>query len=215
MTKKTISITRALVELKQAQDRISSAVSEGKFVGIQIGLNAQAKVLNSHVALPAFTSSIQGSFDKVDALIKNRAELKSAIVKSNAVTFVEVLGQRMTVAEAIELKSTAGYRQQYLNTLRHQLATAKAVVDRDNNTLDEAIEKLLTSVLGTDKGKTDPEAYNNIANPQKQAKVRTLIDPAKIEERIEKLQSEIQALNGELDFVLSESNARTTIEVSM
>lgn len=215
MATQNISITRALVELKRIGERINAATSQGKFVAVQVGQETKAKVQGSNASIADTVTQIQGSFDKVDALIKNRSALKAAIVKSNANTNVVILGQTMTVAEAIELKSTVAFREQYLNMLRYQLTNARNVIDRGNNELEASIDKLLTTMYGSEKTKVDADAYNVVANPQKANKLLSLIDPAGIEKRIEKLQEEINNINGEIDFVLSESNARTTVAVDM
>ena len=215
MAIQNISITRALVELKRIGERISTATSQGKFVAVQVGQETKAKVQGSNASIADTVAQIQGSFDKVDALIKNRSALKAAIVKSNANTNVVILGQTMTVAEAIELKSTVNFREQYLNTLRYQLTNARNVIDRSNNELEASIEKLLTTMYGSDKTKVDADSYNIVATPQKANKLLSLIDPVGVEKRIEKLQEEINNINSEIDFVLSESNARTTVAVDL
>lgn len=209
-----ISITRALVELKRLDERISQSVLSGVYVGITQGLNDKKVVHKSNQSIQAVSAAIQSSFDKVDALTKNRAELKGKIVLSNAVTQVTINGRTMSVAEAIELKSTASARKQFLQMLRNSFTNAKNTVDRENAVLQETIDKHLTTLYGSDKTKVDQEAAKSVSEFQKSQKQLELLDPAGIEKRIEALQEEISVLESELDFVLSESNARTEIEVT-
>jgi hypothetical protein len=73
---------------------------------------------------------------------------------------------------------------------------------------------MVTQVMGaSDKGKVDTTSYEAIAVPQRNAKEAALLDPKGIAEQIKKLTDEIGLVELELDFLLSESNAVTMIEV--
>lgn len=215
MTKKTISITRALVELTRLGDRINQAISQGTYVSRTQGKEAQKKVVGSNKTVADVTKDIQGSFDKVESLIKNRAALKAAIVLSNAETKVEVAGTEMTVAEAIELKSSVTYRESFLYQVRTQFTNAQSAVERDNAKLEEVIQALLTTAYGADKTKITEDTVKAISDPQRNSKEFALLDPVDAAKKIESLTEEVQQIKGELDFVLSESNARTEIEVEL
>lgn len=121
----------------------------------------------------------------------------------------------MTVVEAIELKTSVVYRQTYLNQLCRQLVTGKQAVERANADLESKIEASLNTVYGSEKAKISSELVDQIAKPQRLQKEQSLLDPGKIEAKIEKIQEEISAIESELDFVLSESNARTTVTVTL
>lgn len=210
---KKISITRALVELKRLGDQINSAILTGKFVARTQGKNSYRKVIGSNDSVEAMNAKIQGSFDKVEALIANREKMKSAIVLSNATTKVMVLGREMTVAEAIELKATIDFRTAYRNQLRGQLMVGLSEVEKANTALDTAIEVSVNTIFSSEKSKVDADTLRSVSGPQKEQKEAALLDPAKIESRIEKLSNEISELTFEVDFILSESNAKTIIEV--
>lgn len=210
-----MSVTRALVELKRFEERITRAINEGLFVTSTVGLEANRKVNGLNKTVAETSQMIQGSFDKVDSLIKNRAAVKAAIVKSNAATKVNILNQEMTVAEAIELKSTVNLRSLYLNQIRTQLQRARLTVDAANKALEESIDKLLTTAYGNEKGKVESAQFDAISAPQRRQRQAELLDPVGVESRIEKLQEEISQINSEIDFALSESNARTEIEVEV
>lgn len=213
MTEKTISITRALVELKRLNDRISTAISSGKFVSRTIGKNSFQKVVGSNESVEQTKSKIQASFDSVEALINERQKIKSQIVLSNANTKVKVLGKEITVAEAIELKGTVQFRTQYLNTLRIQLLSENKEVEKANVGLEVLIDSLMNTIYGADKSKIDATILANVANPQRDQKEVALLDPQGISARIKQVEEDISNLSSELDFTLSESNAKTTITV--
>lgn len=210
-----MTVTRALVELKRLDDRINSAISQGVFVGVTVGKDAQRKVVNSHISVSEAENQIKGSFDTVEQLIANRQKIKSAVVLSNAQTKVTVLGREMSVAEAIELKSTITFRTVFANTLKRQSQAAQLAVNDLQTKLDDAIERGVTTLYGSDKSKVDAGAYEAVATPQRNSKQPAVLDPQKISEKIAKVEKEISDLSSEVDFILSESNARTTIEVDI
>lgn len=211
--KQQMSITRALVELKKLNDRINTAIQSGKFISRTVGKNTNAKLAEGLGTVDQMKAKIQASFDAVDSLIANRERIKAAIVLSNATTMVQVLGRTITVAEAIELKSTVALRQSYLTLMRTQLMRETASVNSVNIALDATIEASLNAIYGSEKSKIDENTYKSVAGPQKEQKEAALLDPCKIEDRIVKLTEEIEELSSSLDFTLSESNARTIVEV--
>lgn len=209
----TMSITRGLVELKRLNDRITTSINSGKFVAVTVGKNQHRKLVGSNMSVDQMCGAIQSSFDSVDSLIDNRQKIKSAIVMSNAITKVIVMGREMSVAEAIELKGTITFRNLYLNAMRLQLMRSNSQVDLANAALDAAIEVSLNSIYGSEKSKICDDTYKSVSGPQKEQKEAVLLDPSKIEDKIAKLVDEISILESEIDFTLSESNARTTIDV--
>lgn len=215
MTMQKISVTRALVELKRLDERITKAIASGVFVARTVGRDTNKKVVGSSDSVTAVEQKIQGSFDRVTSLISNREAIKSALVMSNATTRVKVMGRDLTVAEAIELKSTVAFRTSYVNTLRAQLLQERAHVDRANTMLDAEIETSLNALYGTDRTKIDAETAKSVAEVKKSQKEAALLDAGKIETKIEAVEADILNLSSELDFVLSESNARTEIEVNL
>lgn len=215
MTMQKISVTRALVELKRLDERIGKAISGGLFVARTVGRDTNKKVVGSSDSVTTVEQRIQGSFDKVTSLIVNREKIKSALVMSNASTRVKVLGRDLTVAEAIELKSTVAFRTAYVTTLRHQLLQERAQVERAAIALDAEIETSLNALYGADRTKIDAETAKSVAEVKKSQKEVALLDPSKIEAKIEAVEADILNLSSELDFVLSESNAKTEIEVDL
>jgi hypothetical protein len=215
MTVQTISVTRALVELKRLDERINKAITGGMFIARTVGRDGNKKVVGTADSLTAVEQRIQGSFDKVTGLIANREKIKSALVMSNASTRVTVMGRELSVAEAIELKSTVVFRTAYLTTMRHQLLQERAQVERANAALDVEIETSLNALYGADRTKIDVETVKTVGDVKRSQKEAALLDTGKIETRIEGVEADILNLSSELDFVLSESNAKTVISVDL
>lgn len=216
MASQTISITRALVELKRYQSRIDKAISTGLFVAIGVGQDTNCKVYgNNSTSIEAIKTSIVGSFDQVQQLILNRQKLKRAIVLSNATTQVNVLGQQMTVAEAIEMKTQVSTLTHWVNTIRSQRTSAMLTVEQLNQRMEASIDGLLTTMYGNDKNKVSTLDLQEISAPQRRVKEAKLIDPVDTEQKINTIEELISKMDSELDFVLSETNSRTTIEVEL
>lgn len=213
MTNK-MSCTRALAELKRFDDRINREISENIFVGVTMGRGNLQKMMMGSGSVEQQSRNIQGSFDTVQSLIEQRQKIKAALVVSNSVATITLGGKTMTVAEAIEMKKSVAYKQQFVRVLTSQLNMSNQQVAAQNAKLETAIDTMVTQVMGaSDKGKVDTTSYEAIAVPQRNAKEAALLDPKGIAEQIKKLTDEIGLVELELDFLLSESNAVTMIEV--
>lgn len=208
----TMSVTRALAELKRIDDRIARAAGAGMFVTVSVGKDAQMKVNDTAgLSVDQAKAKIQSSFDTVNSLFKERAALKAAIVKSNAATTVKIGPLEVTVAEAIEMKRSIDSKRNLLNVMRLQQTRAQGVVAQLNAKLEQDIDSNLKTIYGSDKSKVDAGSYDLIAKPQKAMKEAALIDPVNIVEKIAALEEEISLVDTELDFTLSEVNAKTNI----
>lgn len=210
-----ISITRALAELKRLDDRIARETTNGIFVDVTVGHGQFQKVHTSHKSVEDVTRSIQGSYDSLNQLMSNRAKIKAAIVLSNASTKVRVGQREMTVAEAIEMKRSVVTLEMFRDRLKHSYGSSIRMVAQLNQQMEAAIDASLNTVFGNDKGKVDPTAFESISKPQRDQKEARLLDPKDILKQIEDLENLISEVNTELDFTLSESNARTQISVDI
>lgn len=207
-----ISITRALSELKVLDARINRAISESKLATIQVA----NKLIGGHMTPEKYTENAKASRDSIVALIARRNEIKSKIIASNAVTQVKFpSGKELTVAETIERKTSIVYDKAYLNSVRNQYNTALNSLIRENDNCKAQLEKRIENVYGKGdslKGKdAEIKQMTDSFNAENQAK---LIDPLGLADIITKLTFEIEEFEKEADFLLSESNTRTDIEIA-
>lgn len=205
------SITRALNELKLLDSRINRAISESKLASIQIG----KKLIDGHITPEQYEASAKASIAAIEALIARRDEFKSKIVKSNAITEVVFpSGRKMTVAEVIERKTSIIYRKNYLNNMRIQYNSAVNALQREQQTVKLNLEKRIENILGKGdalKGKdAEIEAITKSFMAENEPK---LVNPVNLQVLIVKLTEEIEEFENEADFLLSESNTRTDIEI--
>ena len=209
-----MSVTRVLAELKRLGDRLNRMATEQTiFISVAVGQGDKQKVLGVSDTVQNVVSQIQSNRDRVNSMIEMRAKIKSAVVASNAATKVKLGAREMTVAEAIELKKSIDVKRNMLSTYRRQVIQANALVAKQNATLDAQIEMNLATIYGNEKGKVDASMFEAIAKPQREQKEASLIDPIKINDLIKSLDEEISLVDTELDFTLSEINAKTEIEV--
>ena len=209
-----MSVTRALAELKRLDDRLNRMTTDQLiFVSVAVGQGDKQKVLGVSDTVQNVVSQIQSNRDRVNSMIEQRAKIKAAVVASNAATKVKLGSREMTVAEAIELKKSIDVQRNMLATYRRQVIQANALVAKQNAALEAQIETNLATIYGNEKGKVDASMFEAIAKPQREQKEASLIDPIKINDLIKSLEEEISLVETELDFTLSESNAKTEIEV--
>lgn len=201
-----MTIHRALTELRTLDERIHRAIDEGVF----IAPNKRSNVKINGKSIEDYQKVIQGSYDKVISLIERRNQIKSAIVASNAKTYVTVAGKKMTVAQAIERKSSIEYEEMLLDKLKASYARATSKVNTENEALPHKLESYLHAVLGNkDTAKKEDIDYHT--KSFKDREEYELIDPLRLKEKIDNLEEEIYDFKSEVDAVLSESNATTFI----
>ncbi len=205
-----MSVHRGLAEIKLYDRKIESA-TRNQFV-------VANKVSNKNIGgrnLDEVRKVIQGNFDSVVALIENRKRIKQALVNSNANTKVTIGTVEYTVAEAIERKNSVQYDLSFLQSLKQQYAQANNAVEQNNAQLPSKLETYLVSVLGGDKVNRDPETVKAHTKVFEDMNKFELIDPAKIADYITKYENEINDFSTQVDYILSEVNATTFIDVDL
>jgi hypothetical protein len=207
-----ITVTRGLAELKTLDSRIQNAIAQGTYVAVVRG--SKEVPLNAAVSKDELEKTIQASYQQVGDLIKRRDAIKRAIIVANSKTQVSISGATMTVAEAIERKSSIQYTERLINTLQAQYNSATIQANNQNARVEADVEKRVMAAYGNDKGKVTAEQHDLIAKAVKGEQEAKLLDPKKIVDQIAVLRREYEDFVTEVDFVLSESNARTEIELA-
>lgn len=205
-----ISITEALNELKLYDSKINKAISSANFVGAaKKSSDKIGSILKNN-----YKSKAKASYQSITDLIANRNALKSAIVKSNATTEVVVNGKTMTVAEAIERKSSIDYENTLLETMQAQYKSATNTVDKENKRVDNKVDELLATLIGKDTDKKiSAEDQEAIEKPYRAKNEFELVDELDIYDKILALQADIDGFLHEVDTRLTLANATTFIEI--
>lgn len=205
-----ISITEALNELKLYDSKILKAITNAKLVGAAKKSSDKVGVFKKE----DFEDRAKASYQSVTDLIANRNALKSAIVKSNAVTEVTVNGKTMTVAEAIERKNSIDYDETFLTEMKKQYAHATDTVTKENKKVDNKVDELLATLIGKDSSKDiSKESQEAIEKPYRAKNEYEFIDPIGLLDKIEILEAEIDGFKSEVDTRLAVANSITMIEI--
>lgn len=205
-----ITVTRALAELKLLDSKINDSIRKAVF--IDTFQNRIDRCNSTGKTKLEFESDLKAEYQSITDLIKRRIEVKAQIIKSNAETMVKIGENQYSVAEAIDRKTNIEYEKTLLNAMKKDFNRVNDILIQNQATLDENLEKMLMQSLGADR-KKNKEDYDNIAKPFIEANALNKIDPLSIEKTINKLEDKINTFLTEVDFVLSESNAKTKIEL--
>lgn len=201
-----ISITRALAECKSLNDRIEKATRGTVFAMVTQG----GKTTNGQDIQTA-TNALRANLQSVQDLIARRQSVKAAIIRSNAVTTVTINGVELTVAEAIERKGSIDKERALMSVLQQQLGQARAVTERNNVQMQQRIDTMLQAAVGKERKATEEE-LEAISKPYTASNVTAPLDPNDLEKVILTMEAAINGFLFEVDFALSEANAKTLIE---
>ena len=201
----TISVTQGLAELKLLDKRLSKGLDSIDWIAVS--------TKNRRVNEADLNKSASASYQSFMDLVKRRDSIKRAIVLANASTQVTI-GKKWagTVAEAIEQKSSIKIKKLLLEDMTTSIRKVESeyqnALEESNNRLD----RLLTSELGKDV-KTNPETIAALTASFQETNKVTLVDPLNLKTKANELESEIDAFETNVDWVLSEINGKTMITV--
>lgn len=216
MTTETMTLTRALAETKSIQDRLGRLLDQSYFVTIAQGQGSNKKIAMTSMldkTVEAAERQIQANFQSATDLISRYQLIKRALILANAATEITIAGKRMTIAEAIERKKSIEMEKSLLLVLRQQYKGGVSTVEQLNNRLNDTIEKGITQLYGSDRTKITEEQLQVVSQAKKQDFEPFLVDPLSISKKIEELTESIENFLTEINFSLSEVNAKTVVEI--
>lgn len=205
MENNKMSINRALAELKLLDKRITEK-TRSKFINFYVG----KKPPIGYKSNEEFIEEAKSNFQSVKDLISRRNKIKKAIVASNAITVVNIAGKEMTVAEAIERKNSIEYEKNLLQNLRKNNEEITYYYENQMREMEQRIDDQIDDINRRD-GKVSEDERLDIERTTKNRYEPHILDPIDIKKQIELLAEEINNFEMEVDFVLTESNAKTEI----
>ena len=200
-----MSITQALPELKLLEKRIEKVV-EGIQDWCKVAHNGAPVDKDKH------KKETEAQLQSFNDLVKRRDTIKRAIILSNANTRVKIGQFEGTVAEAIEYKMSIRFKRNLLDSMKESLQTKRDEYERKKGEVDGRLERLLQSELGKDV-KTNPETITALTNSFRDNNKVELVDPLSLAEKIQALEDELDSFATNVDWVLSQANATTMIQV--
>ena len=204
-----ISITRGLSELKVLKNRYDREIREAKLIGVSVA----GKMVSPYTSYAPkdFEEQAKSGFQSLTDLEKRIIQIKTKIDQSNFITKVKIADREMTVLEAIEMKNFIDLKEQRLLLLKQQLKSARNSFEEAEKKNRERIEKNVAdqTAAGTKDATLEAKIKASIESLYPVA----LVDPIKVDEEIKKEEKFLEEFKKEVDFVLSESNSLTYIEI--
>lgn len=211
MTTETMTVHKALAELKILDGRIKEEIQNGSYCAA----NKHSNEKINGIPIEDFRKTVQGTYDKATDLINRRKAIKKAVVLSNAKTTVKIADVEYTVAEAIEMKNHGiEFEAMLINAMDMQYKQAQAEVNRQNgNNLEERADQYVTAIYGKKEGKTATSDIEKVRKDFLESNSYEIIDPINVPEKLEVLRKKINDFMVEVDSALSVSNALTEITI--
>lgn len=204
MTKMTL--TRLLSEIKTTEEQIN------KFPIIAgVGSNNTKRVDSEFLSIEDFALESQSRYDKWFALQTKLITLKAARNKANTTTMVTVRGDQMSMDTAVAKKALLPIQQAALTHLKNQIAMADRHVQKADTDVQTAVEKSTNTAAGT--GSVTAEQLEVFKAMYETSLGKTLVIGSNIKTALANLEEYITEFTAEIDYVLSEANATTTVEI--
>lgn len=205
----SVTITRALSELSLLDARINRAINEAMFITNK--KNSSKNVLNGRMTVEEFSKEVKATYQSITDLIERRKRIKELIVESNANTKVIISGVTYTVASAIERKNSIAYEKHLLNKLTSSLATIQRKVEDENQRVENEINQMNLAYMNRESAVSETMLKMN--EEYRQQNQSQVVDPLNLRILIDTLNKSIEDFENEVDFVLSESNSITKIDI--
>lgn len=205
-----MSITRGLAELKLLDKRIKKEINSTLFCSFYQEKSAKEGIKG--LTNQEFENDVKSRNTSIRDLIKRRSDIKNAILISNSNTFVTVGGLGYTVIEAIEHKNAIEYEKILLEKMKSDFSSVKGRIEHHNIEVEKNVAKMIEANLGSEK-KAEKDDYDVISAKFTEKNELKLLDPIKVQKRIDELDKRIDEFVSNIDFVLSESNSKTEIEI--
>ncbi len=205
-----ITVTEGLNELKLYDSKIEKAIDNLKLIGAKKKSVDKVGVVN----VEKFVVDAKAAHQSIMDLIRNRNTLKAVIVKSNAITYLEIGDKTMTVAEAIERKNSIQYEKDLLLAMKAQYASATVTVNKENTKVDNKVDELIQSFVSRDTTKKfDKNEQTAVEALYREQNEWELVDPLNLFDLMTKLEADIDTFESQVDGRLSLCNATTFIEL--
>lgn len=210
MITETMTIHRALSELKVLESRIFKNTCDAKFCAVA---RDNASKING-VDITNFVAEAQSSYDKIVGDDARYNAIKKEISLSNAKTMVLINGIEYTVAEAIYLNQHGIDRlSDLLEQMRKQYATASREVENANAQLSDKADRYIASIYNSKDG-VNADDIKKARETYIEANTMKIVNGEETKKRIDALAEKIDKFKAEVDAVLSVSNATTEITIS-
>ncbi|URC22587.1 hypothetical protein KAMAJI_01590 [Serratia phage vB_SmaM-Kamaji] len=209
----TFSVTRALATLKSLDAKIERATNNLQVVAITAGIGNSQSVTGSAKSAVEVAEEIRVGYKALQDMIETRNKIKRAVIVSNSSTPVVIGSKTMTVAEAIETKRSIVLETNVLATLRKHYNAGNSLITKARAEFERKLEDAERNYTGGRDKKISPEDLEMIRAPIIAKGTPELLDPLDVSEKIASMTAEIDEFLLNVDFALSEINAKTDITI--
>ena len=205
---KKMTINRALAEVKLIEKRIEGATESLKFA-------STSSSGSDAVAVSEFKENSMAGMQRIKALISNRSAIKSSISLSNAVTVVDICGKKMKVSEAIERKNSIEMDESLHTLIKNTYYRAVTEVEQNNASAKHQANEFAKATMGGEGADASSDAYKTLAETFYENNKIEVCACEGAELVIASLRDDIDEFKMNVDYVLTESNIKTEIEVDI
>ena len=201
-----ISLTRVLSEIKTLSEHVKNFPQIA-----DVGVNKTSKVITENCTVSQFVLTSQARYDTWVAQIERLVLLTSARNQANTTVLVTVNGKQMTMDEAISKKAMLEVQKAALNRFKSQLSSAQQVVTKADAEVQTSVDKAVAAAVTS-----NPLTEEQVAVFKKMYEAslgKTIAVGSNIKTCLENLEKYIKEFSDEIDYVLSEANANTFVDV--
>ena len=206
MEKVSLSLTRLLSEIKTTEERIMKLP-----VIVGVAANSTDRVAEENESVEEFKKTSQSRFDTWMSLSERLVKLRAARNKANATTYVTICGKSVTMDEAIVMKSLLNLQKQALEGFKKQIGMVENFVTRADNEVKVAVDKAVAQSIASQTLTEDQSKLFNDMYKKSLGKSMAIGESVKV--GIKKLEDHITSFSAEIDYVLSEANSTTKVEI--
>ena len=199
------TLTRALVELKLFDSKITKAINELKPVSYAVKDN----VIEHRQTIKEFIENYKSQMQSLSSLRENKNILKNALMKANTTTKVNIAGKEYTILEALNKKKDIEIEELIIEKLKNSLNNAIRQQNSVNDIVEDNIQSAITSKSGA-SGNHSKDYVEHIRTSMEDQKA-VLVNDKAVSDLIQLKSQEIEDFKAEVDFALSEINAITKI----
>ena len=206
MEKVSLSLTRLLSEIKTTEERLMRLP-----VIVGVGTNSSGRVAEENETIDEFKKTSQSRFDSWFALSERLVKLRAARNKANSTTMVTVCGKSITMDEAIMMKALLNLQKQAVEGFKKQIGVVENLTTRADNEVKSAVDKAVAQSIAS---QTLTEEQTKMFQDMYQKSLgKSMVIGESVKVGIKKLEDHITSFSAEIDYVLSEANSTTKVEV--
>lgn len=200
-----ISLHRVIAEIKSLEEKLNLSVPV-------VAACSSKDQMVGNLTKEKFEAQSQGAIDEFTANLSRLRKLKAARNLANSTTVVKIAGSEMTIDEAIIYKVTSEKLRTFVQFVKSQMVAAANQVAIASAEVEKKIEAQAIAIGGSTK-KIDQNELDTIRRMFQKSTGKEIAIGSNVEDFIAKATKSLDEFAVEVDYVLSEANAKTLVEV--